>query len=214
MESLGATIGVGNSLDRSYLNMNALSARLGESLELYGDVLMNPDFPEKELERLRGQTLATIQQEKAQPQAIINRLLPKLLFGEGHAYSNPSSGTGTEEAVSGLKSEDLARVLQALGASRQLHAAGGRRHDAGRDQAHAGAALRRLARAGRAVPKKNIATVALQPKPRVFLIDRAGAEQSQIVAVTVGPARAPMRITSASWRWTRCWAATSSRAST
>src|SRR6185436_7637818 len=108
VESLGATIGVGNSLDRSYLNMNALSARLGESLELYGDVLMNPTFPDKELERLRGQTLATIQQEKAQPQAIINRLTPKLLFGEGHAYANPASGSGTEEAVSSMKSADLA----------------------------------------------------------------------------------------------------------
>jgi zinc protease len=40
------------------------------------------------------------------------------------------------------------------------------------------------------VPKKNIANVALQAKPRVFLIDRQGAEQSQIVALTVGPTRA------------------------
>jgi len=107
-ESLGATLGIGNSLDRSYLNMNLLSARLGESLELYADVLMNPTFPDKELERLRGQTLATIQQEKAQPQAIINRVTPKLLFGEGHAYANPASGSGTEEAVTSLKSADLA----------------------------------------------------------------------------------------------------------
>ena len=73
-ESLGATLGVGSTLDRSYLGMNALSSRLGESLDLYADVLLNPTFPDKELERLRGQTLATIQQEKAQPQAIINRL--------------------------------------------------------------------------------------------------------------------------------------------
>ena len=41
-----------------------------------------------------------------------------------------------------------------------------------------------------ALPKKNIASVALAAKPRVFLIDRPGAEQSQIVAATVGPTRA------------------------
>ena len=41
-----------------------------------------------------------------------------------------------------------------------------------------------------ALPKKNIAQVALAAKPRVFLIDRPGAEQSQIVAATVGPTRA------------------------
>ena len=39
-------------------------------------------------------------------------------------------------------------------------------------------------------PTKNIAPVALPSKPRVYLIDRAGAEQSQIVAITVGPTRA------------------------
>jgi zinc protease len=190
VESLGATIGVGNSLDRSYLNMNALSARLGESLELYGDVLMNPTFPEKELERLRGQTLATIQQEKAQPQAIINRLAPRLLFGEGHAYSNPSSGTGTEEAVSGLKSADLATFYKrwVRPDNSTLLVVGDTTLAAVQPM------LEQRFGAWRApadpVPKKNIANVALQAKPRVFLIDRAGAEQSQIVALTVGPTRA------------------------
>ena len=190
VESLGATIGVGNSLDRSYLNMNALSARLGESLELYGDVLMNPTFPEKELERLRGQTLATIQQEKAQPQAIINRLWPKLLFGEGHAYSNPSSGTGTEEAVSGLKSADLATFYKrwVRPDNSTLLVVGDTTLAAVQPM------LEQRFGAWRApadpVPKKNIANVALQAKPRVFLIDRQGAEQSQIVALTVGPTRA------------------------
>ena len=36
-----------NSLDRSYLDMNALSARLDESLELYGDVLSIRRFPRR-----------------------------------------------------------------------------------------------------------------------------------------------------------------------
>ena len=63
--------------------MNALSGRLGESLDLYADVLLNPTFPDKELERLRGQTLAAIQQEKAQPQAIINRVAPQAAVRRG-----------------------------------------------------------------------------------------------------------------------------------
>jgi len=41
-----------------------------------------------------------------------------------------------------------------------------------------------------AKPVKNLAQVALATKPRVYLVDRPGAEQSQIVAATVGPARA------------------------
>ena len=47
-----------------------------------------------------------------------------------------------------------------------------------------------MAAPAEAKPEKNIAEVALAAKPRVFLIDRPGAEQSQIMAATVGPTRA------------------------
>ena len=92
-------------------------AALADSLDLYADVLLNPTFPDKELERLRGQTLAGIQQEKAQPAAMINRVMPRLVYGEGHAYSNPASGTGTEEAVKGFTGAELGAFYQALGAA-------------------------------------------------------------------------------------------------
>ena len=212
-ESIGARLGVGSSLDRSYLSINALTSRLGESLDLYADVLLNPIFPDSELERLRGQTLAAIQQEKAQPTAIISRIAPKLLFGEGHAYSNPTSGTGTEEAVTSLKGAELAAFYQrwvrpdnstllvvgdtSLAAIQPLleQRFGGWRAPA------------------ESLPKKNIADVPLSPRPRVFLIDRPGSDQSQI-GLPRWRRRAPIPTTSASWRWMRCSAAISPRAST
>ena len=188
-ESLGASLAVGSSLDRSFLNMNSLSNRLPESLELYADVLLNPTFPDKELERLRGQTLATIQQEKAQPSAVINRVLPRLLYGEGHAYATPSSGTGTEEAVSSLTGAELGAfyrrwvrpdnsVLLVVGDTTlaQIQPLLEQRFGSWRAPTEP-------------VPKKNIPVVQLAAKPHVYLIDRPGAEQSQIVAATVGPAR-------------------------
>ncbi|HEU5137556.1 MAG TPA: pitrilysin family protein [Steroidobacteraceae bacterium] len=189
-ESLGAPIAVGSTLDRSFLNMSALSNRLGESLELYADVLLNPTFPAKELERLRGQTLATIQQEKAQPLAIINRVMPKLIYGEGHPYANPSSGTGTAEAVSSLTSAELQAFYKrwVRPDNSQLLVVG--------DTTLAAIQPLLEQRFGQwrapaeAKPVKNVAKVELAAKPRVFLIDRPGAEQSQIVAATVGPTRA------------------------
>ncbi len=189
-ESLGATIGVGSTLDRSYLNMNALTARLSESLDLYADVLLNATFPDKELERLKGTTLATIQQEKAQPAAMINRVMPRLIYGEGHAYSNPASGTGIEAAVKGLTGKELGdfyrrwvrpdnSVLLVVGDTTlaKIQPLLEQRFGAWRAPAEA-------------APRKNIGRVALAAKPRVFLINRNGAEQSQIVAATVGPTRA------------------------
>jgi len=188
-ESLGATLGVGSSLDRSFLRMNALASKLGESLDLYTDLLMNPTFPAKELDRLRGQTLATIQQEKVQPQAVINRVLPRLIYGEGHPYANPASGTGTVEAVQGLKSGDLSTfyqrwvrpdnsVLLVVGDTTlaKIQPVLEQRLAAWRAPAEA-------------KPVKNIASVQLPAKPRVFLINRTGAEQSQIIASSAGPTR-------------------------
>ena len=188
-ESLGATLNVGSSLDRSFLSMNALSNRLGESLDLYADVLLNPTFPDKELERLRGQTLATIGQEKAQPSGIINRVGPRLIFGEGHAYANPASGSGTEAAVASLTSNELATfykrwvrpdtaTLLIVGDTTLATLQPMLEQRFGGWHAPAEAA-----------PKKNIVAVALQPKPRVFLVDRPGAEQSQIAAITLAPSR-------------------------
>jgi zinc protease len=189
-ESIGATLGVGSSLDRSYLGMNALANRLGESLDLYADLLLNPTFPDKELERLRGQTLAAIQQEKAQPAGIINRLLPKLLYGEGHPYANPASGIGTEQSVAELKSPELARFYRrwVRPDNSQLLVVGDTTLDAIKPLLEQRLAAWRAP--ADAVPKKNLAGVPPATRSRVYLIDRPGAEQSQIVAANIGPTRA------------------------
>ena len=189
-ESLGATLGIGSSLDRSYLGMNALSGRLSESLDLYADVLLNPTFPDKELERLRGQTLAQIQQEKAQPQGIINRITPQLLFGAGHPYANPASGLGTEDSVAGFKGAELAAFYKrwVRPDNSTLLVVGDTTLAAVKPLLEQRFGGWRAAPGDK--PTKNISTVSLPEKPRVFLVDRAGAEQSQIVAITVGPTRA------------------------
>ena len=79
-----------------------------ESLDLYADVLLNPTFPDKELERLRGQTLATIQQEKAQPHGHHQSRDAGAAVRRGPCVLDPSSGTGTEAAVESLTSAELA----------------------------------------------------------------------------------------------------------
>src|SRR5262249_21784059 len=73
-EELGAELGAGSTLDTSYISLNAITAELPGSLELFADVLLNPTFPEKELHRLKGQSIAAIQQQKSAPQGIASRL--------------------------------------------------------------------------------------------------------------------------------------------
>jgi zinc protease len=188
-ELLGARLGAGSSLDTSYLSLNAITGKLAESLELFSDVVINPTFPEADFERLKAQSLAGIQQEKTQPQGIAMRVFPQLIYGKGHAYANPFSGNGSTESVTALTRTNLEAFHH-----RWIRPDNGTLLIVGDTTlATIVPLLERNFSAWKApsdpVPKKNIGTVAQQTKPRVFLVNRTGAEQSVILAGYVGPPR-------------------------
>jgi zinc protease len=109
LRRLGATLFSGSNVDVSTVSMSALSENVAPSLALLADVVLNPSFPEADLERLRGQTLAGIQQESVNPVAMALRVMPRLLYGEDHPYSLPLTGSGTTQSVSALTVADLRR---------------------------------------------------------------------------------------------------------
>ncbi|RZA37469.1 MAG: insulinase family protein [Lysobacteraceae bacterium] len=111
-EDLGAQIGVGAGLDYSAVGLSALSDKLTDSLDLLADVLRRPTFALEEVERVRGTWIAGIKQEKAAPQTMAGRLVPPLLYGPGHPYSIPASGTGTEASIASLGRDDLVAFHQ------------------------------------------------------------------------------------------------------
>src|SRR5690606_40177319 len=51
--------------------------------------------------------IANIAQEKARPQTAALRVLPPLLYGEGHPYAMPFTGSGTEASIAALTRDDL-----------------------------------------------------------------------------------------------------------
>lgn len=188
-ESLGAQLGAGSSLDTSFISLNAITTRLSESLDLFTDVLLNPTFPEKELARLKKQSLVAIQQERAQPYGIASRIYPQLIYGKGHAYANPLSGSGTEDNIRAMSREDLQmfyrRWVRPDNATLMI--------TGDTTLAQIKPLLEQRLASWKtptdALPKKNLATVALPQKPRVFLINRTGSEQSLILAAEVAPPR-------------------------
>lgn len=104
---LGAMMGCGSDLDSSYVSLSALKKNLDKSLDIFADVILNPTFPAADFKRLQQQTLAGIKREKTQPGSMGMRVLPKLLYGQGHAYSIPFTGSGTEESVAKLTPADM-----------------------------------------------------------------------------------------------------------
>lgn len=106
-ERLGAQIGTGAALDRTNVSLAALRSNLGASLDLMADIVEHPAFAPGEIERLRGQHLAAIAAEMAQPQAIALRTLPPLLYGNGHPYGIPFTGSGTPQTVQAITRADI-----------------------------------------------------------------------------------------------------------
>ena len=106
-ESLGALVGAGASLDGGNAYLSALKENLDQSLDLFADMVRQPGFEQKEIDRVRASWLAGIAQEKARPNGAAQRVLPPLLYGEGHPYAIPFSGTGTEASIASLTREDL-----------------------------------------------------------------------------------------------------------
>jgi zinc protease len=188
LAQLGANLSTGSKLDASTVSLETLKEHLEASLDVYGDVILNPSFPRTDFERLRKQRLAQIQQEKADPVGLALRLFPGLLYGPGHAYANPWTGSGTEESTTKIKREDLKRFHQAWFKPNHatLVVVGAT------TMAEVKPRLERIFASWKPgdIPNKNIAKVDQQPQPVVYLVDRPGSLQSLIIAGNVAPPKA------------------------
>ncbi len=111
-EKLGADVSVNSSLDRTVASVRAIKPNLASSLDLLADVIKNPAFDEKEMERVRVQQLTQIKSENNQPQGIAVRQLPPMLYGKGHPYGAPQTGSGYPETVATISKADIAAFHQ------------------------------------------------------------------------------------------------------
>jgi zinc protease len=181
-ESLGASLRAGSSLDSSTASLSALTDKLDPSLGLLADIVQRPAFASADLERLRRNQLASIAQEKAQPQALALRILPPALYGENHPYGKPFTGSGTEASIKAITPADL-----------QSYASTWLRPDNVTLHAGGGVTMAQLKpllekhfgswRASSVAKGSKAALVAPTAKSaRLAIIDKPGAEQSYILA--------------------------------
>jgi zinc protease len=106
-DALGADVSTTNGLDLSYVELKTMTVNLRPSLDLFADVVLHPAFPNDKVMLLRQQRIAQIKQEQAQPNAAAMRIIPALLYGEGHPYAKPLTGTGWESSLSTVTRDDL-----------------------------------------------------------------------------------------------------------
>lgn len=186
-ESLGANLGAGASLDGGKAYLSALKENLVPSIELFSSMLRTPRFDQKEIDRVKATWIAGIKQEKARPNGAALRVLPPLLYGDGHAYAMPFSGSGTEASIGSLTREDLVAfhrdwvrpqdaTLIVVGDTTLKEIVPVLDKHLGDWKSN-----------GDALAKPQIGAVARPAKPRVFLIDQPGAVQANIFAGQVVP---------------------------
>jgi zinc protease len=186
-ERLGANISAGSALDSSSVSLNALAAELPGSVELWADVVRNPAFEQAEIDRLRQNWIARIAQEKAEPVDLALRLLPPALYGAGHAYAVPFTGSGTEESIRSVVRDDLLAFQREWLRPDKLTV-----FVAGDTTLDEIVPLLESAFSGWSTPdtpppQKNVSAVTPPSSPRVVLIDKPGSPQSLILAGHVAP---------------------------
>ncbi len=188
LADLGATLGTASRLDVSSVSMQALTAQLDPSLELYADVILHPAFRQADLERLRKQRIAQIQREKADPVGMALRVFPRVVFGEGHAYANPWTGTGTEASAAKITRADIVKFHQTW--FKPNHAT--LIVTGATTMAEIRPKLERLFASWKPgdVPRKNIAPVASPAATSVYLLDRPGSLQTVLIAGDIAPPKA------------------------
>ena len=185
MEMLGSSMGAGSGLDRSYLYLNTLKGNLDKSLEVFTDVLLNPTFPQKEFDRLRKDQLVSIKQEQARPNSIAFRVVPQFLYGSGHPYSNPLTGSGNESSVSSITRDDLVKFYNDWITPNNATLIVVGDITMGELKPKLEAAFKGWKKGTN--PKKHIPSVALPAKPTIYFVNRPQAQQSVVMAANLAP---------------------------
>ncbi len=85
IDFIGGSLSTGGGEDFASANLRVLKKDIRTGLDLLSDVLLNPIFDQKEIDRKVKETLAEIQRQKEEPGIVASQAFAKAVFG-GHPY--------------------------------------------------------------------------------------------------------------------------------
>lgn len=103
----GMSFGVGAGTESAGLHGRALVEDLDLFLTIADEMLRRPEFPDSEVNKLRGQFLTHLREAKQDTRWVADKTFHKLCFPPGHPYHRLSDGT--EETLSRLTAKALAK---------------------------------------------------------------------------------------------------------
>lgn len=105
LERLGTSVGAFADWDSAMMSMTVLPDKLERAFRKFAEVLTLPTFPEKSLERMRGERLTQILHTESEPRELANEMFQKFIYAEGSRYGAPVGGT--KESVESITREDV-----------------------------------------------------------------------------------------------------------
>jgi zinc protease len=107
IESLGGSLDSGARWDASFANVNVMSSKISQAMEILADVVRRPTFKSEEVERLRQQYLDNVTLAMGDPGSIARFVAARVVFGDS-PYGHPVSGTA--ESLTRISAADISKM--------------------------------------------------------------------------------------------------------
>jgi zinc protease len=174
LDKLGSVIGVGAGNESFSINVQSLERNLDATLALLEERLFRSKFTQEDLDRIKQQSIESLESEKEDPAAIASNVYRRLIYGDEHPFS--VSSVGTPETLQGLTLDDVAAFSRRNLVSQALEVV-----VVGAPQADVIAKLGFLQN----LPNENVTLQTLGTPPTLdggtlYLVDKPGAAQSEI----------------------------------
>jgi zinc protease len=105
LESSGASLGISSGVHTVGFSGKSLAEDLPMLLELLADALRCPSFPERQIERLRGEIITSLKAHEQDTHYMAGRLFRELAYPVGHPYYRASEGR--IDTISAITREQL-----------------------------------------------------------------------------------------------------------
>jgi zinc protease len=105
LRKIGSSIAIYGDNNSTTVSINTLVKNLDRTLELVNEKLFRPAFNQEDFDRVIKQQMEGIIASQKDPSAIASQVFNRLLYGDEHIYSVPSSGI--EETVQNISVEDI-----------------------------------------------------------------------------------------------------------
>lgn len=105
LDGIGANLYTSGNVEYADVGARMLSKHLDAVVEILSDVILHPNFPEKEIEKHRGQVYNWLKSWNEEPMRVAKREIHKLIYPEAHPYHRRLQGE--EKTVAKITQDNL-----------------------------------------------------------------------------------------------------------